>query len=67
MKAGIALISQKVAGKEIQRGELKAVPLSDAAIRRKFYLIRHKDRYVFRSLQNFLAEVKSWAGEYQIN
>jgi DNA-binding transcriptional LysR family regulator len=67
LNAGVALISQKVAGKEIQRGELEAVPLSDANIRRKFYHIRHKDRYVFKALHNFIAEVKSWAGEYQIN
>ena len=65
LKAGVALISQMVANKEIQRGELKAIPLSDATIKRKFYLIRHKDRYVFKSLQNLLDGVASWAGEYR--
>jgi DNA-binding transcriptional LysR family regulator len=65
LKAGVALISHMVAHKEIQRGELKAIPLSDAAIRRKFYLIRHKDRYISKSLENLLAGVETWARECQ--
>lgn len=66
LHAGIALISRMVAYKEIQRGELIAIPLSDAAIKRKFYLIQHKDKYVFTALQNLLAEMNSWASEYQV-
>ena len=67
LNAGIALISRMVAYKEIQRGELMAIPLSDATIKRKFYLIQHKDKYVFTALQNFLGEMNSWASEYQVN
>ena len=64
LKAGVALISRLVADKEIKRGELKDVPLSDPSIGRKFYLIHHKDKYIFKLLENFLETMKVWADEY---
>ncbi len=64
LKAGVALISRLVADKEIKRGELKAVPLSDSSIDRKFYLIHHKDKYIFKLLENLLDTLKVWAAEY---
>jgi DNA-binding transcriptional LysR family regulator len=64
LKAGVALISRLVADKEIKRGELKDVPLSDSSIGRKFYLIHHKDKYIFKLLENFIDTMKVWADEY---
>jgi DNA-binding transcriptional LysR family regulator len=61
LKAGIALISRLVVDKEIKRGEMKAVPLSDSSISRKFYLIHHKDKYIFKLLENFMGIMKVWA------
>lgn len=65
LRAGIALISRLVADKEIKRGELKAVPLSDSSIGRKFYLIHHKDKYIFKALENLLDEMRLWTSEFR--
>lgn len=43
---GIALISRKVAEEEIQAGKLKAIPLADHAVKRRFHMILHKDKYL---------------------
>jgi DNA-binding transcriptional LysR family regulator len=61
---GIALISRKVAREEIEAGRLKAIPISDPSMTRKFYMIHHKDKYLSESLQNFIATVFEWATEY---
>ncbi|MEN8244373.1 MAG: LysR family transcriptional regulator [Thermodesulfobacteriota bacterium] len=65
LKAGVALISQLVADKEINRGEFKAIPLSDYSVGRKFYVIHHKDKFIFKGLENFLDTMKDWKTEYQ--
>jgi len=61
---GIALISRKVAGEEILAGRLTAIPLSDPSMIRKFYMVRHKDKYLSEPLQNFIDTVFEWAAEY---
>ena len=61
---GIALISRKVAQEEIRTGLLAAIPMSDPSMSRKFYLIRHKEKYVSEPLQDFIGMVFKWAGEY---
>jgi DNA-binding transcriptional LysR family regulator len=61
---GIALISRKVARAEIQAGRLKAIPLSDPSMTRKFFMIHHKDKYISGPLQGFIDMVFQWAGEY---
>lgn len=66
LKAGVALISRLVADKEIQMGELKAVPLSDSSISRQFYVIHHKDKFIFNVLENFLDTMKVWKAEYDM-
>jgi DNA-binding transcriptional LysR family regulator len=63
---GIALISRKVAREEIEAGRLKAIPISDPSMTRKFYMIHHKDKYLSESLQNFIATVFEWATEYSV-
>ena len=61
---GIAIITRRVASKEIEVGKLRAIPLSDPAMTRKFYLIHHKDKYLSRPLQSLIDMVDHWASEY---
>ena len=61
---GIALISRKVAHEEIQAGRLAAIPLSDPSMKRKFYMVYHKDKYLSDTLQSFIDMVFGWAADY---
>jgi DNA-binding transcriptional LysR family regulator len=61
---GVAVITRRVVSKEIGMGSLKAIPLSDPAMTRKFYLIHHKDKYISRPLQSLLDMVDQWIEEY---
>jgi len=61
---GVAVITRRVVSKEIEMGSLRAIPLSDPAMTRKFYLIHHKDKYISRSLQSLIDMVDQWIEEY---
>lgn len=61
---GVSIVSQSVAGEEIQAGKLIGLPLSDTAVRRKFFLVHHKDKYFSESLQKFFDMVYQWADDY---
>jgi len=61
---GLSLISEHVVSEEVKRKKLKSVPLADPALKRKFYLIHHKDKYLSHPLQMFLRMVNQWALEY---
>ena len=61
---GIALISRKVANEEIRNKRLRAIPLSDRSMTRKFYMVHHQDKYLSESLQNFIDMVFKWSAEY---
>jgi DNA-binding transcriptional LysR family regulator len=61
---GIALISRKVADEEIRNKRLFAIPLSDPAMTRKFYMVHHKDKYLSEPLQAFIDRVFEWAAGY---
>lgn len=61
---GIALISRKVAQDEIQSGILTAIPVPDLSIKRKFYLVHHKEKFISDMLQSFIDQVDRWASEY---
>jgi DNA-binding transcriptional LysR family regulator len=61
---GMALISRKVASEEIQAKRLKAIPLSDLSMNRKFYMVHHKDKYITEPLQRFIDMVFEWADAY---
>ncbi|MBN2439151.1 MAG: LysR family transcriptional regulator [Deltaproteobacteria bacterium] len=63
---GVAVITRRVVSKEIGMGSLKAIPLSDPAMTRKFYLIHHKDKYFSRSLQSLIDMVDQWVEEYRL-
>ncbi|MBU0651478.1 MAG: LysR family transcriptional regulator, partial [Proteobacteria bacterium] len=62
---GVAVITRRVVSKEIGMGKLKAIPLSDPAMTRKFYLIHHKDKYISRPLQSLIDVVDQWVSEYR--
>ena len=61
---GLSVISENVVREEVQRKKLKAIPLADPTLKRKFYLIHHKDKYLSQPLQMFLQMVDQWASEY---
>lgn len=61
---GISIVSQNVAGEEIQAGKLIAIPLTGGTIRRKFFMAYHKDKYFSEALQKFVDCVYQWADEY---
>ena len=62
---GVAVITKRVVSKELTMGTLMAIPLSDPAMTRKFYLIHHKDKYISRPLQSLIDMVDQWASEYR--
>lgn len=62
---GIGVITKRVVSKEIGMGRLKAIPLSDPLMTRKFYLIHHKDKYISRPLQSLIDVVDRWISEYR--
>jgi DNA-binding transcriptional LysR family regulator len=62
--AGVSLISEHVVSEEVKRKKLKSIPLTDPTMKRKFYLIHHKDKYLSHPLQMFLYMVNQWALEY---
>jgi DNA-binding transcriptional LysR family regulator len=61
---GIAVITRRVVSKEIEMGKLRAIPLADPEMKRKFYLIHHKDKYISRPLQSLIDMVDQWSAEY---
>jgi len=60
---GIALISRKVAKEEIEAKRLIALSLGDPAMKRKFFLVHHRDKYISESLQSLIDMVFKWASE----
>ena len=62
---GIAIIMKRVVSKELAMGILKAIPLSDPAMMRKFYLIHHKDKYISRPFQSLIDMVDQWVADYR--
>ena len=61
---GISLISENVVNAEVKTKKLKSIPLADPTLKRKFYLIYHKDKYLSQPFQMFVQTVNQWASEY---
>lgn len=61
---GISIVSRNAAGEEIDSGKLVGLPLSDHTVRRKFFMVHHKDKYFSESLQKLVDTVYHWADEY---
>jgi DNA-binding transcriptional LysR family regulator len=62
--AGVALVSQEVAKKEIQMGKLAALPFCGGHLKRKFYMVHHKDKHISQIFQRLIDTVNQWAAEY---
>ncbi len=60
---GLGIMSRNVVSEEIRRGTLKEIPLSDPSMKRKFYMIHHKDKYFSESLQQLIDRVHQWSSE----
>ncbi len=61
---GVALISRKIVEEEIQSGRLSALPLPGPIIKRKYYLVHHKEKYISETLQSLIDQTELWAREY---
>lgn len=61
---GLSLISEHVVREELKEKKLKAIHLADPTLKRKFYLIYHKDKYLSQSFQMFVQMVNQWAADY---
>jgi len=61
---GIALISRKVASEEISAKRLNAIDLADPSMKRKFFLVHHKDKYISETLRLLMDRVFEWALAY---
>jgi DNA-binding transcriptional LysR family regulator len=61
---GISIVSRNVAGEEIESGKLLAVPFFLGDLKRKFFMVHHKDKYFSETLQDFVDMVFQWADEY---
>jgi DNA-binding transcriptional LysR family regulator len=61
---GLSIISEHVVREEIERKKLKPIPLTDPTLKRKFYLIYHKDKYLSQPFQMFVQIVNQWASEF---
>ena len=61
---GLSLISENVVREEVERKKLRAIPLADPTLKRRFYLIHHKDKYLSQHFQMFLQMVDQWGSEY---
>ena len=58
---GLSLISANVVSEEVRRKKLRAIPLSDPSLKRKFYMIHHKDKYISQPLQILIDMVYQWS------
>jgi DNA-binding transcriptional LysR family regulator len=61
---GIALISRRVASEEISAKRLKAINLADPSMKRKFFMVHHKDKYISETLRLLMDLVFQWASAY---
>jgi LysR family transcriptional regulator, transcriptional activator of the cysJI operon len=61
---GISVVSRNAAGEEIKAGKLVGLRISDPTVKRKFFMVHHKDKYFSESLQKLVNNVYQWADEY---
>ncbi|MEN6466084.1 MAG: selenium metabolism-associated LysR family transcriptional regulator [Syntrophaceae bacterium] len=51
---GISIVSKSAVSREVQLGVLKSIPLSGIDLKRDFYLIYRKDKYISTLIKTFL-------------
>ena len=66
VEGGLALsiISKNVAQRELESGRLAAVRLKDSSLRRKYYLVHHRDKYFSKALQGLVDITLAWSAAY---
>ena len=57
---GLGVVSEYVARDEIEIGRLRAIPVADDCMKRKYYMVYHREKYISESLQSFMREVCHW-------
>lgn len=62
---GLSIISKNVVKEELKSGRLVAIRLADSILKRKYFLIHHKDKYFSKALQSFVDISLQWAATYQ--
>ena len=62
---GIGLMPKKVASEKIRTGKLIGIPISDQSLKRKFYMIYHKDKYFSDPFQSLIKKVNQWTSKYK--
>jgi len=60
---GVALMSNKIAEKDVEAGRMTAVPLSDP-LKREFFMVYHKDKYISETLQSLIDMLDNWMASY---
>jgi DNA-binding transcriptional LysR family regulator len=61
---GISLISRKVASEEISAKRLIAMNLPDPSMKRKFFIVHHRDKYISETLRLLIERVFEWGTAY---
>lgn len=61
---GLALMSQGVVRDEVQAGKLSSIRLTEPKMTRAYYMVYHRDKYLSKSLEQFIQTVFSWAEAY---
>ncbi|HDR15885.1 MAG TPA: LysR family transcriptional regulator [Desulfobacteraceae bacterium] len=61
---GAALISRHVADEEVQAGRLIALSFENRPLKRKYFMIYHKEKYISEILKRFIDRLNQWGAEY---
>ncbi len=61
---GLSIISKNIVKEELKSGRLAAIHLTDSILKRKYFLIHHKDKYFSKALQSFIEICLQWAAAY---
>lgn len=54
MDIGISVLPFRLVDSALKEGKLKRIPVKDLELRRKFYIIYHKNKYLSSALQGFI-------------
>jgi len=61
---GITLISEKVVEREIARGDLVRIEVNAPELKRKYFLVYHKEKYFTKIITEFIDITHNWSKEY---
>jgi len=60
---GISIVSKEIAKEEITSKRLIAIPGRDKSLKRKYYIIHHKDKYFSKPLRGLMDMTFNWASK----